>query len=142
MAITLQTRHILPMLKERGVQVSRGSLAAMSDLLGLRTRERAANEEKRQYLPAEVELVVAALILRRRWRLSDADLRALLEDTDATYAEGLLADLSDLLATFRQSAATVRDENPRWPTSTPAMAGAPAAEGTIEPSSQARSDAA
>lgn len=140
MAITLQTRHILPMLKERGVQVSRGSLAAMSDLLGLRTREKAANEEKRQYLPAEVDLVVAALILRRRWRLSDADLSALLEDTDGSYAEGLLTDLSDLLGTFRQSATTVRDENPRWPTSTPAMAGAPARE--IEPSSQARSDAA
>lgn len=129
MAITLQTRHILPMLKERGIQVSRGSLATMSDLLGLRTRERAANEEKRQYLPAEVELVVAALILRRRWRLSDADLSALLEDTDGSYAEGLLTDLNDLLATFRQSAATVRDENPRWATTVP-PAGSSAAECT------------
>lgn len=130
MAVILQTRHVLPLLKEQGVRVSRGSLAAMSDLLGLQTRPKAGNEEKRQWLRAEVDLLVAALVLRRRWRLSEHDLRVLLDDADGSHAQGLVDDLRGLLDRFRTSSAAVQEEARWWDRQAAAAGGSPAAQRT------------
>lgn len=67
MAETLQTREVVPILAAQGLRVHRESLAEMSDLLGLRTREARANWIQRRWYPAEVELIAKAFHLRQDW---------------------------------------------------------------------------
>ena len=114
MALTLQTRHILPLLAERGLKVHRESLAEMSDLLGLRTRPKAGNQVQRSWRPAEVELIAIAFVLRQRWQLSDEDLCALLVDDDGSYADRVVRQLDDLLGDFARRLAAAREETRRW----------------------------
>ncbi len=114
MALTLQTRHILPMLAERGLKVHRESLAEMSDLLGLRTRPKVGNQVQRSWRPAEVELIAIAFLLRQRWQLGDDDLRALLVDDGGAYADSVVRQLENLLGDFARRLAAAREETRRW----------------------------
>jgi len=77
MAVTLQTREVLPMLTERGLRVNRESLAEMSDLLGLRARTTEANWSHRRWHPSEVELIALAFELRQDWGFRPDRLQAL-----------------------------------------------------------------
>ena len=105
MAQSLQTRHVLPMLRGRGLRVHRESLADMSDLLGLQTRMRAANEVSRAWSPAQVELIALAFTLRQRWLLGDDDLRQLAVPHDGErYGAEIVGQLAALLADFAQLA--------------------------------------
>ena len=106
---TMRTRHVLPLLAERGIRrVHRESLAEMSDLLGLQTRPKTGNEVQRRWHPEEVELIVLAFTLRQRWQLTDDDLRALLVDEDGGYAVAVVRQLENVLENFSDQLADVR----------------------------------
>jgi len=105
---SLQTRHVLPMLRQRGLKVNRESLAELSDLLGLQARPRVGNEVPRAWSPPQVELMALALTLRQRWLLSYEDIRRLVGPDARDYGAEVLDQLATLLSSFGQLAAAER----------------------------------
>lgn len=110
MAVTLQTRDVLPMLAERGLSVHRESLAEMSDLLGLRARAIEANWAHRHWHPAEVELIARAFHLRQDWGFKPEVIRELLAD-GSECSERILIGLRTALESFVTQAADVAHSN-------------------------------
>lgn len=109
MAVTLQTREVLPMLTERGLRVNRESLAEMSDLLGLQARTTKANWSHRRWHPSEVELIGLAFRLRQDWGLRDEVLQELMADGPGC-SNHLLERLRTTLGDFVAQAGAVADD--------------------------------
>src|SRR5947209_19405626 len=99
MAVTLQTREVLPILAERGLSVHRESLAEMSDLLGLQARTTEANWSHRRWHPAEVELIARAFHLRQDWGFKPEVIRELLVE-GAERSERILEGLRRAMESF------------------------------------------
>ena len=111
MAVTLQTREVLPILTERGLSVHRESLAEMSDLLGLQARTTKANWSHRRWHPAEVELIARAFHLRQDWGFKPEVIRELLAD-GAECSERILEGLRAAMERFVAQALDVAGSAP------------------------------
>ena len=134
MALTLQTKDVLPMLAERGISTHREAIAEMSDLLGLHTRAQVAPWSPRRWGPTEVELLAVAFHLKREWTLSLSTIEALAaggEEAVDELAGKFRAALGVFLDHIQAAAAAARS----WETE-------PAEPTVLETSSQAQSDAA
>ncbi len=105
----LQTRHVLPILADRGLRAHRESLAEMSDLLGLRARDTKANWSQRRWQPTEVELMVLGFELRQEWNLDPEVFQELVEH-GAGCAERIVEHLQETLASFVAKLEAVRQE--------------------------------
>ena len=105
----LQTRHVLPILAERGLRASRESLAEMSDLLGLRARDIKANWSQRRWQPTDVELMVLGFELRRHWNLGPELFQELVEQ-GPECAERIVEHLRETLDSFVGKLDAVRQE--------------------------------
>lgn len=121
---SVQTRQVLPILAERGIQVSRGSLAQMSDLLGLQARAAVANWSHRTWTPAEAELLVLAFELRRRWKLPPEVLQQLMGPKGSDVARGVMANLASTLESFVGHAGAIAEEQQAWELAPTAQLGA------------------
>lgn len=133
MALTLQTKDVLPMLAERGISTHREAIAEMSDLLGLHTRAQVAPWSPRRWGPAEVELLAVAFHLKREWTLDLSTIEALAtggEEAVDALVEKFRSALGVFLDHIQAAAAASRS----WETNP--------AEPELEPSSPAQSDAA
>ena len=111
MAVTLQTREVLPILAERGLSAHRESLAEMSDLLGLQARTTKANWSHRRWHPDEVELIARAFHLRQDWGFKPEVIRELLAD-GAECSERILEGLRGAMEAFVAQALTVAPSTP------------------------------
>jgi hypothetical protein len=109
MASTLQTRHVLPILTEKGLRVSRESLAEMSDVLGLRARTTIANWSQRRWSPDEVDLMVMGFKLRRRWNVGPELFQELVEQ-GPDCADRIVAQMQEALTTFVDALEAARAE--------------------------------
>lgn len=102
MAVTFQTKEVLPMLAERGLHVHRELLAEMSDLLGLQARTTKANWSHRRWYAPEIELIALAFQLRREWGFPLDVIQSLV--TEKGYAPHLIESLRGSLDTFVSTA--------------------------------------